>query len=72
MVQLKSLKLVLLANATNQQEGVDFTETFSPVVKPATICTVLSLAFSHHWTIRQLDAWSSFRRGLYGATSRFS
>ncbi|RLN35381.1 uncharacterized protein C2845_PM03G15270 [Panicum miliaceum] len=29
-----------------QHPGVDFTETFSPVVKPATVRTVLSLALS--------------------------
>jgi len=30
---------------------VDFDETFSPVVKPATVRTVLSLALTHHWPI---------------------
>ena len=29
-----------------QRPGVDFAETFSPVVKPATVRTVLSLALS--------------------------
>ena len=34
-----------------QHPGIDFDETFSPVVKPATVRTVLSLALSHNWPI---------------------
>jgi hypothetical protein len=30
---------------------VDFDETFSPVVKPATVHTVLTLALTRHWPI---------------------
>ncbi|GJT16569.1 ribonuclease H-like domain-containing protein [Tanacetum coccineum] len=36
----------LVANGSSQQLGVDFDETFRPVVKPATIRTVLSLDVS--------------------------
>ncbi|GJX77385.1 ribonuclease H-like domain-containing protein, partial [Tanacetum coccineum] len=41
---LSRYKARLVANGSSQQLGVDFDETFSPVVKPATIRTVLSLA----------------------------
>nr|GEX31986.1 ribonuclease H-like domain-containing protein [Tanacetum cinerariifolium] len=36
----------LVGNGSSQQFGVDFDQTFSPVVKPATIRTVFSLAVS--------------------------
>jgi hypothetical protein len=34
---------------------VDFDETFTPVVKPVTIRTVLTIAMSRHWSTKQLD-----------------
>nr|GEU65911.1 copia protein [Tanacetum cinerariifolium] len=46
-----------------QVEGVDVDETFSPVVKPCTIQTVLSLAISRHWPVYQLDVKNAFLHG---------
>ena len=44
---IERYKARLVTKGYNRQEGVDFTETFSPVVKPTTIRTVLSLALTH-------------------------
>ncbi|GJW05640.1 ribonuclease H-like domain-containing protein, partial [Tanacetum coccineum] len=41
----------------------NFDETFSPVVKPATIRTVLSLFVSCKWPIHQLDVKNAFLNG---------
>nr|GEX78721.1 ribonuclease H-like domain-containing protein [Tanacetum cinerariifolium] len=53
----------LVANGSSQQLGVDFDETFSPVVKPGTIRTVLSLDVSRQWPIHQLDVKNAFLNG---------
>ncbi|GJS31989.1 ribonuclease H-like domain-containing protein [Tanacetum coccineum] len=57
---LNRYKARLVANGSSQQLGVDFDETFSPVVKLATIRTVLSLVVSRQWPIHQLDVKDAF------------
>ncbi|GKA52759.1 ribonuclease H-like domain-containing protein [Tanacetum coccineum] len=52
----------LVANGSSQQL-VDFDETFSPVVKSATIRMVLSLVVSRQWPIYQLDVKNAFLNG---------
>ncbi|GJU41913.1 ribonuclease H-like domain-containing protein [Tanacetum coccineum] len=53
----------LFANGSNQQHDVDFDKTFSPVVKSATIRTVLSLYVSQQWPIQQLAIMNAFLNG---------
>nr|GEW27940.1 hypothetical protein [Tanacetum cinerariifolium]GEW98511.1 hypothetical protein [Tanacetum cinerariifolium] len=60
---LSRYKARLVANGSTQLEGVDVDETFSPVVKPGTIRTVLSLVVSRHWPIHQLDVQNAFLHG---------
>nr|GEU77834.1 ribonuclease H-like domain-containing protein [Tanacetum cinerariifolium] len=53
-------KARLVANGRSQQFCVDCDDTFSLVVKPATIRTILSLALSRNWHIHQLDVKNAF------------
>ncbi|GJX75874.1 ribonuclease H-like domain-containing protein, partial [Tanacetum coccineum] len=53
-------KAHLVGDGRSQQVGVDCDETFSLVVKPATIRTTLSLAVSKSKPIHQLDVKNAF------------
>jgi hypothetical protein len=51
-----------------QRLGVDYDETFSLVVKFATVCAVLSLALSRDWAIHQLNVKNAFLHGTLTET----
>jgi hypothetical protein len=48
-------KAHLMAKGFKQRYGIDYEDTFSPVVKAATIQLFLSVAVSHNWSLCQLD-----------------
>jgi hypothetical protein len=53
-----------VAKGFKQQYGIDYDETFSRVVKSATIRVILSLAISQGWTMCQLDVQNAFLHGF--------
>ncbi|KAJ9542459.1 hypothetical protein OSB04_028965 [Centaurea solstitialis] len=61
--RLERYKARLVAQGFSQQPGLDFDDTFSPVVKPATIRTVISISISRNWPIHQLDVKNAFLHG---------
>lgn len=65
----------MVAKGYTQMEGVDFTETFSPVAKMIMVHNIIALAASFSWSIYQMDVNNTFLQGdrkeeVYMQTSR--
>jgi hypothetical protein len=61
---IERFKARLVAKGFKQRHGVDYLDTYSPVVKPSTAPIILSLAVSKGWALRQVDIQNAFLHGL--------
>jgi hypothetical protein len=52
-----------------QRPGVDYNVTFSPVLKPATVRTVVAIAVFRDWPVQQLDVKNAFLHGTLSKTA---
>jgi hypothetical protein len=56
-------KARLVARGFTQQQGVDFDETYAPVIHKTSLRALLSYGFSHNMIIHQMDVVTAFLNG---------
>lgn len=52
-----------MAKGYSQTEGIDYQETFAPIVKMVTVRSITALAAVENWTLYQMDIFNAFLQG---------
>lgn len=65
---LERRKARLVAKGFQQYAGIDYEETFSPVIKASTVRIILTIAVFFNWEVRQMDINNAFLNGLLKET----
>jgi Reverse transcriptase (RNA-dependent DNA polymerase) len=57
---IERYKARLVAKGYTQTHGIDFQETFAPVVKMNTVRILISIAVNQGWDLYQMDVRNAF------------
>ena len=60
---IERYKAHLVAKGFTQEYGIDYEETFTPVVRISSICALLAVATASKWDIFQMDVKNAFLNG---------
>ena len=61
---IEKYKARFVARGFSQKDGIDYGETFSPVVRYTSIRTIISLASMMKWDLHQMDVKKTFLNGM--------